>query len=81
MVRLQRALIDRAARRVLMKPTLNRFILNTLWNQYVIELGVLIKARLLPIPQVELDGDVGSIALVNKLAGEVWYEVFLYLLA
>ena len=81
MVRLQRALIDRAARRVLMKPTLNRFILNTLWNQYIIELGVLIKARLLPIPQVELDGDVGSITLVNKLAGEVWYEVFLYLLA
>ena len=81
MVRLQHALIDRAARRVLMEPTLNRLILNALWNQYIIELRVLIEARLLPLPQVELDGDVGSIALVNELAGEVWHEVLLDLLA
>ena len=64
-----------------MEPVLNRLILNTLWDQYIIELRVLIEACLLPIPQVELYGDVGSIALVNELAREVWHEVLLDLLA
>ena len=60
-----------------MESTFDCFILDILWNEYVVELRILVKPSLLSIPQVELYRHRRSITLIDKPTRKVWNEVLL----
>ena len=62
-----------------MKSVLYRFGLNVLWNEHVVEMRVLVESCFLSVAQVQLQRDLGTIALINNPAGKIRNELLLLL--